>query len=110
VVEGHCRENTLLGNVLHVSPHYYKELASATMETSPFIFGKVAAPSLSYTPRVSGYQRQIICKKYRHLIWKVTPELTEVTYSLNALLEALEAVNPAELEHVEPLPILLPSA
>jgi Asp-tRNA(Asn)/Glu-tRNA(Gln) amidotransferase C subunit len=38
------------------------------------------------------------------------PELTEVTYSLNALLEALEAINPAELEYVEPLPILLPSA
>jgi hypothetical protein len=33
------------------------------------------------------------------------PELTEVTYSLNALLEALEAINPAELEYVEPLPI-----
>jgi Asp-tRNA(Asn)/Glu-tRNA(Gln) amidotransferase C subunit len=38
------------------------------------------------------------------------PELTEVMYSINALLEALEAINPAELEHVEPLPILLPSA
>jgi Asp-tRNA(Asn)/Glu-tRNA(Gln) amidotransferase C subunit len=36
------------------------------------------------------------------------PELTEVTYSLNALLQALEAINPPELEDVEPLPIILP--
>ena len=37
------------------------------------------------------------------------PELTEVTYSLNALLEALETINPPGLENIEPLPILLPS-
>jgi Asp-tRNA(Asn)/Glu-tRNA(Gln) amidotransferase C subunit len=37
------------------------------------------------------------------------PELTEVTYSLNALLQALEALNPPELDRVEPLPILLPN-
>ena len=36
------------------------------------------------------------------------PELTEVTYSLNALLEALDRINPPGLETVEPLPILLP--
>lgn len=36
------------------------------------------------------------------------PELTEVTYSLNAILEALEEINPPGLENVEPLPILLP--
>ena len=36
------------------------------------------------------------------------PELTEVTYSLNALLEDLEHINPPGLEKVEPLPILLP--
>jgi hypothetical protein len=36
------------------------------------------------------------------------PELTEVTYSLNALLEDLDHINPAGLEKVEPLPILLP--
>jgi hypothetical protein len=36
------------------------------------------------------------------------PDLTEVTYSLNALLQALEAINPPELENVEPLPIILP--
>ena len=36
------------------------------------------------------------------------PELTEVTYSLNALLEALDAVNPPGLENVEALPIILP--
>jgi hypothetical protein len=36
------------------------------------------------------------------------PELTEVTYSLNALLEDLEHINPPGLETVEPLPILLP--
>ena len=38
------------------------------------------------------------------------PELTEVTYSLNALLEALDAINPPGLENVEPLPIILPTA
>ena len=36
------------------------------------------------------------------------PELTEVTYSLNALLEALEQINPPGLDKVEPLPIILP--
>ena len=36
------------------------------------------------------------------------PELTEVTYSLNALLEDLDRINPPGLETVEPLPILLP--
>jgi hypothetical protein len=37
------------------------------------------------------------------------PELTEVTYSLNALLEALDAINPPGLENIEPLPIILPN-
>ena len=36
------------------------------------------------------------------------PELTEVTYSLNALLDDLDHINPPGLETVEPLPILLP--
>ena len=36
------------------------------------------------------------------------PELTEVTYSLNALLEALDGINPPGLAEVEPLPIILP--
>ena len=36
------------------------------------------------------------------------PELTEVMYSLNALLESLDAINPPGLENVEPLPIILP--
>ena len=36
------------------------------------------------------------------------PELTEVTYTLNALLEELDHINPPGLETVEPLPILLP--
>ncbi len=36
------------------------------------------------------------------------PELTEVTYSLNALLEALDAINPPGLESIEALPIILP--
>ncbi|ETW97677.1 MAG: hypothetical protein ETSY1_21690 [Candidatus Entotheonella factor] len=36
------------------------------------------------------------------------PELTEVAYSLNALLEALDNINPPGLDQVEPLPILLP--
>ena len=36
------------------------------------------------------------------------PELTEVMYSLNALLQALDEINPPGLENVEPLPIILP--
>ena len=32
------------------------------------------------------------------------PELTEVMYSLNALLESLDAINPPGLNDVEPLP------
>ena len=36
------------------------------------------------------------------------PELTEVMYSLNALLEALDKINPPGLDNVEPLPIILP--
>ncbi len=36
------------------------------------------------------------------------PELTEVTYSINALLEALDQINPPGLADVEPLPIILP--
>ncbi|MDA1128676.1 MAG: hypothetical protein O2913_08260 [Chloroflexi bacterium] len=38
------------------------------------------------------------------------PELTEVMYSLNALLESLDAINPRGLNDVEPLPIILPPA
>ncbi len=36
------------------------------------------------------------------------PELTEVTYSLNAILEALDNITPPGLEDVEPLPIIIP--
>ena len=36
------------------------------------------------------------------------PELTEVMYSLNALLESHDAINPPGLNDVEPLPISLP--
>ncbi len=36
------------------------------------------------------------------------PELTEVAYSINALLEALDQINPPGLADVEPLPIILP--
>jgi hypothetical protein len=36
------------------------------------------------------------------------PELTEVMYSLNALLEALDSINPPGMDEVEPLPIILP--
>ena len=38
------------------------------------------------------------------------PELTEVMYSLNALLESLDAINPPGLNEVEHLPIILPPA
>jgi hypothetical protein len=34
------------------------------------------------------------------------PLLTEVTYNLNALRELLDDVNPPELDHIEPLPII----
>ena len=37
-------------------------------------------------------------------------ELTEVMYSLNALLESLDGINPPGLNDVEPLPIILPPA
>ena len=36
------------------------------------------------------------------------PELEEVTHSLNALLGALDGINPPELESIEALPIILP--
>ena len=36
------------------------------------------------------------------------PDLTEVAHSLNALLEALDGINPLGLDEVEPLPIILP--
>ena len=38
------------------------------------------------------------------------PELTEVMYSLNALLESLGRNQPPGLDEVEPLPIILPPA
>jgi hypothetical protein len=37
------------------------------------------------------------------------PELTEVTYSLNAVLGVLDAINPLGLENIEPLPIIIPN-
>lgn len=36
------------------------------------------------------------------------PDLTEVMYSLNAQLEALDGINPPGLDEVEPLPIIIP--
>jgi hypothetical protein len=36
------------------------------------------------------------------------PLLTEVTHNLNALQELIDHVNPPGLDHVEPLPIILP--
>jgi hypothetical protein len=38
----------------------------------------------------------------------VEPYLTEVMYSLNAILEALDGINPPGLDEIEPLPIILP--
>ena len=35
------------------------------------------------------------------------PELTEVMYSLNALLEAMDGINPPGLDSIEPLPIII---
>ena len=36
------------------------------------------------------------------------PDLPEVTYSLNALLESLDKINPPGVDSVEPMPIILP--
>ena len=36
------------------------------------------------------------------------PELTEVSYHLNALLEAMDGIQEPGLEKVEPLPIVVP--
>ena len=36
------------------------------------------------------------------------PLLTEVGYNLNALRDLIDAVNPPELDRIEPLPILFP--
>ena len=36
------------------------------------------------------------------------PELTEVTYNINALLQALDGINPPGVDSIEPLPIILP--
>ena len=36
------------------------------------------------------------------------PELTEVTFNLNALLEALDEINPPGLAEVEPWQIIIP--
>ena len=42
---------------------------------------------------------------------EIPPELlTEVGYSLNALLEALDKIDVPDLDQVEPLPIILPPA
>ena len=35
------------------------------------------------------------------------PELTEVTYNINALLQALGGINPPGVDSIEPLPIIL---
>jgi hypothetical protein len=36
------------------------------------------------------------------------PDLSEVTEVLNAIIEAVDEINPPGLENVEPLPIILP--
>ena len=36
------------------------------------------------------------------------PELTEVAYNINALLQALDDINPPGVDAIEPLPIVLP--
>ena len=36
------------------------------------------------------------------------PDLTEVAHSLNAMLEALDGINPPGLDEIEPLPIIIP--
>ena len=36
------------------------------------------------------------------------PDLTEVTHSINAILDSMDAINLPEANLVEPIPILLP--
>ena len=36
------------------------------------------------------------------------PELTEVGFSLNAMLEAMDAIDPPDINAVEPLAVILP--
>lgn len=38
------------------------------------------------------------------------PELTEVTYNINALLQALDSIEAPGLDAIEPLPIVLPES
>ena len=37
------------------------------------------------------------------------PDLTEVTHSINAILDSMDAINLPETNLVEPIPILLPA-
>ena len=37
------------------------------------------------------------------------PDLTEVTHSINAILDSMDAINLPEANLVEPIPILLPA-
>ena len=37
------------------------------------------------------------------------PDLTEVTHSINAILDSMDAINLPDANLVEPIPILLPS-
>ncbi len=37
------------------------------------------------------------------------PDLTEVTHSINAILDSMDAINVPEANLVEPIPILLPA-
>ena len=37
------------------------------------------------------------------------PDLTEVTHSINAILDSMDAINLPEANLVEPIPILLPT-
>src|SRR4030095_7032776 len=72
--------------------------------------GARCVPTL--TPRETGMQ-ELTTEEVRGLGHAVgleiqDPELTEVTYTLNALLEDLDHINPPGLDTVEPLPILLP--
>ncbi len=64
--------------------------------------------SIARRSRPHSSDNQLLMRNTRARLRLQDAELTEITYSLNALLEALDAINPPGLENIEALPIILP--
>lgn len=58
-------------------------------------------------PDLSHTEVQALCKAVHLKIPE--PEIIEVTYHLNALLDAIEGIDEPFLEALEPVPIVIPS-